>query len=482
MQSPNESTLSLLQPGLLTDERRLSVIIQSLFSAWMLAFLFQGQIFISLAAAHNFDPSALITYATLAMLAGHLLSGVFIQSKASARRLWLYAYPFFALLTLIFFFPPNLLWSIAIVSGSFLAGISISAWAFYLRSSSPKGQRFRTVADLLILSNLFMIFLNLVGSYISPSAGLALSILLLAGAYFLTQKLPDEAIKAAAPAPSLRKGAVQLKKSLAFLSLFIVIITINAGLMYRLVNPAFAHLEGLVSWYWAVPYIAAILIIKNLPDSINKTYLLYIALGMIGLSFIAFTALNRTVLSYLLVDTLMLGAFGVYDLFWWTILGEMLEYHKNPALVLGIGLGANLLGVLIGAQIVIPIVSADGGGHNPAFLALFVVCVTLMLLPLLHKQLTLLLREHASFLLAPDAYDKALNARAQRIADYGLLSEREAEIAARLLQGKTYKTIASELFLSENTIKFHVKNIYGKFHISSRTELIQLLTDADSQS
>lgn len=449
----------------------------------MLAFLFQGQIFISLAAAHAFDPSVLITYATLAMLAGHLLSGVFIKSKAAARRLWLFAYPFFALLTLIFFFTPNLLWSFAIISGSFLAGVSTSAWAFYLRSATPKGQRFRTVADLLILSNLFMILLNLVGSYIAPSAGLALSMLMLIGAYFLTQKLPDASIiKAAAPAPSLRKGAVQLKKSLAFLSLFIVIITINAGLMYRLFNPAFAHLEGLVAWYWAVPYIAAILIIKNLPKSINKTYLLYIALGMIGLSFIAFTILKHTVWGYLIIDTLMLGAFGVYDLFWWTILGEMLEYHKNPAFVLGFGLAANLLGVMIGAQIVTPIVSADLSGDYPVLLALFVVCVTLMLLPLLHKQLASLLKESASFSLVPDLHTQDQTALARRSANYELLSEREAEIAARLIQGKTYKTIASELFLSENTIKFHVKNIYGKFHISSRTQLIQLLADADPRS
>ncbi|NLK67835.1 MAG: helix-turn-helix transcriptional regulator [Clostridiaceae bacterium] len=41
------------------------------------------------------------------------------------------------------------------------------------------------------------------------------------------------------------------------------------------------------------------------------------------------------------------------------------------------------------------------------------------------------------------------------------MSERESQVASLLLQGKTYKTIASELTISENTVKYCVKNIYS---------------------
>jgi DNA-binding NarL/FixJ family response regulator len=41
--------------------------------------------------------------------------------------------------------------------------------------------------------------------------------------------------------------------------------------------------------------------------------------------------------------------------------------------------------------------------------------------------------------------------------------------------------IASELFISENTVKYYVKNIYSKLGIKSREELIDMVlatTDA----
>jgi len=37
-----------------------------------------------------------------------------------------------------------------------------------------------------------------------------------------------------------------------------------------------------------------------------------------------------------------------------------------------------------------------------------------------------------------------------------------ARSASLLLQRKTYKMIAGELFISENTVKYYVKNIYSK--------------------
>lgn len=57
------------------------------------------------------------------------------------------------------------------------------------------------------------------------------------------------------------------------------------------------------------------------------------------------------------------------------------------------------------------------------------------------------------------------------------LTERESEIATLLIKGKTYRMIAGELFVSENTVKTHVKNIYSKTGVQSRTQLMNLLLD-----
>jgi DNA-binding NarL/FixJ family response regulator len=50
------------------------------------------------------------------------------------------------------------------------------------------------------------------------------------------------------------------------------------------------------------------------------------------------------------------------------------------------------------------------------------------------------------------------------------LSEREKEVVSLLAQGLTNKDIAQTLFLSVRTIEAHLRSIYGKLGVSSRTE------------
>ena len=57
------------------------------------------------------------------------------------------------------------------------------------------------------------------------------------------------------------------------------------------------------------------------------------------------------------------------------------------------------------------------------------------------------------------------------------LSSRETEILASLASGKTYKDTADELNIGMETVKSHVKNIYGKLHASSKTEAIRIAND-----
>lgn len=54
-----------------------------------------------------------------------------------------------------------------------------------------------------------------------------------------------------------------------------------------------------------------------------------------------------------------------------------------------------------------------------------------------------------------------------------ILSERETEVITLLAQGKSYKSIGDTLFISRNTIKFHIKNIYEKLQVNSREMAIR---------
>ena len=55
------------------------------------------------------------------------------------------------------------------------------------------------------------------------------------------------------------------------------------------------------------------------------------------------------------------------------------------------------------------------------------------------------------------------------------LTMREREVLVMLIHGKTYKAIGDVLYVSENTIRSHVKNIYAKAGVTSRAELINIL-------
>ena len=58
------------------------------------------------------------------------------------------------------------------------------------------------------------------------------------------------------------------------------------------------------------------------------------------------------------------------------------------------------------------------------------------------------------------------------MAQSNQLSNRESEVVKLLLEGKSNKLIASALGISDRTVEFHLKNIYAKSEVSSRTELI----------
>lgn len=58
------------------------------------------------------------------------------------------------------------------------------------------------------------------------------------------------------------------------------------------------------------------------------------------------------------------------------------------------------------------------------------------------------------------------------------LSKREKEVLRLVLQGKSNKQIALSLDISIRTVEFHLKNVYAKFQVSSRIELILKLGHA----
>lgn len=54
----------------------------------------------------------------------------------------------------------------------------------------------------------------------------------------------------------------------------------------------------------------------------------------------------------------------------------------------------------------------------------------------------------------------------------GVLNEREQSILALMAQGKSYAGIGDDLFLSIDGVRYHVRNIYEKLQVHSRSEAV----------
>lgn len=145
----------------------------------------------------------------------------------------------------------------------------------------------------------------------------------------------------------------------------------------------------------------------------------------------------------------------------------MLDIKYNPSKVLGFGLGANVMGVFLGGILGNKMILLNIQNEKISVIGLIIIFITIILLLPLNNQLGFLLKNYF--------YLEGLSVVKESFIEIKELTKREGEIVNLLLTGRTYKMIAEELYLSENTIKTHIKNIYSKLNVKNKTELINFV-------
>lgn len=83
--------------------------------------------------------------------------------------------------------------------------------------------------------------------------------------------------------------------------------------------------------------------------------------------------------------------------------------------------------------------------------------------------------------LSPEITAKVLQAvrRSQTDRSRGLLSDREVEVLKCLARGQTTAQIANVLFISENTVKTHIRHILEKMEVNNRAEAVARAAQLD---
>ncbi len=459
----------------------------ALFLGWIMSLPYEGPVLYGLADQLGFNGTMMNNATVAAHFSGILLAAFFVKNSVMAKQIMLYSSLtcFIGSFALIFA-SPNI-WHLLIVPISFIAGTYVTSWAFFYKLCSIPKDRGKVSADVLILANIVLTIAAFLSMKVSGYWGFFFILSMLLLSFYFTLRL-ETGPKASMDSSTSVRTSISLQRSLYHPMLvfyfFIFLITLTSGTMFSVVYPYFGEFETLSSVYTNIPYMLGLLIMRLFTTRENKAYTLYMGMFFLGISYIGFFLLPKTVISFFLIMTPLLFAYGVFDFFWWRIMGDLFEYTRNPSKVLGLGLGTNVFGVWCGGLIGQTIMHKSQGDHLlvSAF-SIGILFVVLLLLPILNHQMSKLLSNHAFFRFFSSLSMPKQDSVFESYTLTSELSEREKEIVTFVLKGCTYKQISTELFISENTVKTHIKNIYRKLEINSKYQLIQLFgTDSQTEA
>lgn len=449
--------------------KNITILAFALFFGWILSLPYEGPLLYALADGAEFNGKLLNSLTVFAHFAG-LFSGQFLTKDVqSAKKLILVVLSICLLGSLALPIIPVEYWVMLLPPISFFAGIFVTTYAHLIKRNIEKKDRVKALAAMLIGGNIVLIIAHLLVTGVGVMVGFVFDEIILVLTILLVYHLQFREIRQDEP-----EVLVMDKKTLRGIyfvfSLFIFVITINSGIMFQVIYPWFYEYELLVSIYTNIPYILAVYGLYRISKYINKISMLYAGLAFWGIAFILFAATGKSPVSFVLICTFMLAACGIFDFFWWSVMGNLFEYHKNPTTVFGICLSMNVLGVWVGGLIGNNMLNRGATKESLAFVGLGVVIISMLLVIPLVQKLAFMLGEYQFLFQLTRMSEDDENKTREKAAR--VLTRREQEIFEHLLEGYTNESISRKMFISENTLKTHNRHIYKKLNVKNKFELI----------
>lgn len=302
------------------------------------------------------------------------------------------------------------------------------------------------------------------------------AVLFLASAFFGKKALDSRAMSDWEYSAPVFKGAA---RRLAHPVLGASILSFMAGLMLQISGQqeitleAFQHTSLLTSAVAILILLLPALFMKKTLN-IGRMYALALPLSAAGFLLLPliWNAAGGIVNSFAQLGAMVAG------IILWCLLAETSYDTKLPSLLLfSIALactnGAQLLGTLIGYF------NADTLKQSDILMtavALVAIYLLFMVALFLFKDKSLKGEEGLSAQ-GIESPEPDLHERCETLAEAHHFTPRESEIFVLLAQGYTIPAISEKLFVSENTVKSHVKSIYQKLDVHVRTELIELVNN-----
>lgn len=466
----------------------LSIILSlALYFGWLLSFPFYGPV-LSVAApsleymGYSMPFIFIFFHAITYLLAGLLLKNVNIWKMLMFLSLGITIFTVAALP-----FSPFSIWPWAMALLGICAAVYTIGWAYPYAMYVSLGGRLKLMASVIIGANIVFIIFNILSARISPSLLLILSGIPLIFALLPLINFPahiEQNISLSAPAA---KRPLLSDPLLPIVCLFVFGLYLCSGFMYNIILPSISAASPMLINYKHLPYVAFLLIIRHFGEKLQRYFLIYMGISLLGLAFVSFALNYQGMAGIFLTTVLFQAAFAGLDLYIWTTLGDLAFIYGAPFKIFGFVLAAMLSSILAGELITLGFLKL--GEHPRMFTALFAaaaIFLTYTVIPWLNE---LLQKDLYRFFSSDKKSAEAVRYDEDAAMESGMgqgpfdlavkllhpgqkLTPREIEIVALLLKGLTNTEIAAQLFISENTLKTHLRNIYPKFGVLQKRELL----------
>ena len=273
-------------------------------------------------------------------------------------------------------------------------------------------------------------------------------------------------------APGLAEESSQPWMFLWPLFLFILVSSYVGGLLYGAIIPAVEGWAGLGWWsFW--PYILAF-VVAGFLASHRYELLPAVTLSIYGLALLPLVLLEpgEIVFPWLAsFVSIMIGA-AFADAFIWLAL-IYLASRGHPR-VIAWGLALNVL--TIWCVSVLSDLAILRSPDRMPIASLLSAGLLFILIPLIITRLAPSQRPFFRTAAGPSSESGTVLEQVSRPDVIATLTDAEKKVCALLLVGNTNREIAESLFVSINTVKYHVRNILRKSDCADRKELIAELS------
>jgi DNA-binding CsgD family transcriptional regulator len=456
------------------------IISLALYFGWLLSFPFYGPVLHAAAPHYNVGVFSLPFVFTLSHALSFLLGGLVLKNVFVWKRLMVISLGVTIAVSMSLFLLPPQIWPWAMVVLGISAAVYIFGWTYPYTVFVYTGDRLKLMASVIIGANIIYILFNLISRIASPSLMLVtVGLPLWVAMPFLFSFPTSMENKKPLSSPYYKRVYIPTPLML-ILCLFIAGLYLCSGFMYNIMQPFLSIDSPLFIYYRYIPYIAVLLIMRRFGKGLQRYFPIYMGVSLLGLSFVSFALVYKSTAGLFVTTSLIEAAFAFLDLFIWTTLGDLAFIYGAPFQFFGFALAAMLFSVLAGELIGAQLLQI--GEHHRLVTALFAaaaIFLTFSVIPWLNE------RMNKDFQRSFNSKEDNESSTGQSLLDRAIelllpgykLTPREMEITALLLKGLINREIAEQLYISENTLKTHLRHIYPKFGVAQKRELLSLAAD-----